>query len=249
MSGFLNSLKRTLIDYDRWKLYIQGLGNTLLISLGALLIGVLLGVVMSLVLYLNKKYDKLKAPTVVINCVLALFRGTPVVLQLMISAYVFLTFLLSVWGGLIVAMIAFGLNSSAYVCEIFRGGLEAVEDGQLEAGKSLGLSTFSIMTFIIFPQAFKKALPPLGNEFITLVKETSVVGYIGIVDITKVANQIQGNIFEAFAPLMVAAFLYLVIVLALTFALKKLEKKFAKSDREGGVSYDRKSIRANSRKA
>lgn len=238
-----DSIVKTLITEDRWKSYLTGLGNTLLISIGALVIGLILGIIMSLILYLNKKYGIMKIPKKIINGMLAIFRGTPVVLQLMIVTFV----ILSSVNTILAAMIAFGFNSSAYVCEIFRGGLEAVDDGQLEAGKSVGLSTFQTMIYIILPQAIKKALPPLGNEFIALIKETSIVGYVAVDDITRVAYNIQSLTFDAFMPLVVAAILYLIIVLTLTQLLKILERKLAKSDREGG-DYDRKAIRAATRK-
>jgi ABC-type amino acid transport system permease subunit len=130
-----------------------------------------------------------------------------------------------------VAILTFGINSGAYVAEIIRGGLESVDDGQLEAGASLGLSKFKIMIHIVLPQGFRRALPSLFNEFIALIKETSIVGTIGVIDITKVAARIAAKTYEPFAPYIISALIYLVIVVGLTQVLKWLEKRLAKSDR------------------
>lgn len=213
---------------DRWKLYLEGLGNTIIIALIAAAIGVIIGVVIAMICYVNKKTGNLKFVTRVANIYVTLVRGTPVVLQLMIMY--FLVFV-SWDNGIMIGAITFGINSGAYVAEIARAGFEAVDDGQREAGRALGLSTWETMRFIIIPQALRNCLPPLFNEFITLVKETAIVGYVGIYDLGKIPGLIQSRTFDYLFPLVIAAVLYLAVVMVLTKILHVLEKKFAKSDR------------------
>ncbi len=212
---------------ERWTWYFEGLGKTMLITLGAILIGCLLGIIVALVKYTNKKYGKLKYASYVCDGYLAIFRGTPVYVQLLIMYLIVLVHVPSMW----VAILTFGINSGAYVAEIIRGGLESVDDGQLEAGNSLGLSNFQVLITIVLPQAIRRALPPFCNEFIALIKETSIVGTIGIVDLTKVAAIITAKTYEAFAPYLITAVMYLAIVLLLTYLLKLLERRLARSDR------------------
>ena len=192
-SSILKSLRKALIVDDRWKLYLEGLGNTIIIALVAALIGTVIGVFFAMVNYINKKTGKLKALKVVADIYITIIRGTPVVLQLMILYFVvFVT-----WdNGLMIGAITFGINSGAYVAEIARAGFESVDDGQMEAGRSLGLSTWQTMWHIIIPQAVKNCLPPLFNEFITLVKETAIVGYVGIMDLGKIPGLIQSRTFD-----------------------------------------------------
>ena len=137
-------------------------------------------------------------------------------------------------NGILIGAITFGINSSAYVGEIVRAGFESVDDGQREAGRSLGLSTWQTMRYIIIPQAIKNSLPPLFNEFITLIKETAIVGYVGIRDLGKIPGMIQSRTFDYLPPLFIAALLYLAVVMLLTFVLRKIERRLAKSDRDGG---------------
>ena len=216
-----------LIYQNRWTWYLEGIGKTLLISLGAVAIGVVIGVIVALIKYVNKKYGSFKVASKICDIYLTIFRGTPVYVQLLIMYLVVLFFVNDIW----VAIITFGINSGAYVAEIFRGGLEAVDDGQLEAGASLGLSKFQVMVSIVLPQGFRHALPSLCNEFIALVKETSIVGAIGVKDITKIAANIVTKTGEAFVPYIVSAIIYLVIVIILTQLLKLLERRLAKSDK------------------
>ena len=216
-----------LIYQNRWTWYLEGIGKTLLISLGAVAIGVIIGVIVALIKYVNKKYGSFKVASKICDIYLTIFRGTPVYVQLLIMYLVVLVFVNDIW----VAIITFGINSGAYVAEIFRGGLEAVDDGQLEAGASLGLSKFQVMVSIVLPQGFRHALPSLCNEFIALVKETSIVGAIGVKDITKIAANIVTKTGEAFVPYIVSAIIYLVIVIILTQLLKLLERRLAKSDK------------------
>ena len=218
-------------------MYLEGLGNTLLIALIAALIGIVLGVTMAMIKYINKKTGKLKILTKICNVYITVVRGTPVVLQLMILYFVVFAF----WdNGILIGAITFGLNSGAYVAEIARAGFESVDDGQMEAGRSLGLSTWQTMRTIIIPQALRNILPPLFNEFIMLVKETSIVGYVGIYDLGKIPGLIQSRTFDYLFPLLIAAALYLIVVLILTKILHVVEKKMAKSDRNaGGVINDK----------
>ncbi len=220
--GFYNALKK-----GRWVWYFEGLGRTLLISLGAILIGCILGVIVALIKYTNKKYGKLSVGSKICDVYLAIFRGTPVYVQLLIMYLIVLVALPDTY----VAILTFGINSGAYVAEIIRGGLESVDDGQLEAGNSLGLSRFQVLVHIVLPQAIRRALPPFCNEFIALIKETSIVGTIGIVDLTKVAATITARTYDAFAPYLITALMYLVVVLLLTWLLKRLERRLARSDR------------------
>lgn len=215
-------------------MYLEGLGNTLLIALIAAAIGIAIGVTMAMINYINKRTGKLKPAAAVCRFYITLVRGTPVVLQLMILYFVVFAF----WdNGIMIGAITFGINSGAYVAEIARSGFESVDDGQMEAGRSLGLSTWQTMRSIIIPQAVRNCLPPLFNEFIMLVKETAIVGYVGIYDLGKIPGLIQSRTFDYLFPLLIAAVLYLVVVLALTRVLRIIERNLAKSDRNrGGVT-------------
>jgi polar amino acid transport system permease protein/polar amino acid transport system substrate-binding protein len=229
--GVLKSIYKATIEQNRWFLYIEGIINTLMIAIVAALIGVVVGVTLSMIVFLNKKTGKLKPFAWIANTYITIIRGTPVVLQLMILYFV----VFATWdNGILIGAITFGINSSAYVAESIRAGFESVDDGQREAGRSLGLNTWQTMFHIIIPQALKNSLPPLFNEFITLVKETAIVGYVGIMDLGKIPGLIQSRTFEYLPPLIIAAMLYLVVVMILTLVLRLIEKKLAKSDRNGG---------------
>lgn len=218
---------------DRWKMYLEGLGNTIIIAIVAAIIGTVIGVSLAMINYINKKTGKLKIVSRIANIYITLVRGTPVVLQLMILYFI----VFSGWdNGMMIGAITFGINSGAYVAEIARAGFESVDDGQMEAGRSLGLSTWQTMRHIIIPQAVRNCLPPLFNEFITLVKETAIVGYVGIMDLGKIPGLIQSRTFDYLFPLLIAAVLYLAIVLILTKVLHIIESKLSKGDRDrGGV--------------
>ena len=226
--GFIESFQKAIIYQDRWLWYLQGLGRTLIISLGAVLLGVILGIIVALIKYVNRKFGSLKIGAKICDLYLLFFRGTPVYVQLLIMYLIVLVFLPTIW----VAIITFGINSGAYVAEIIRGGLESVDDGQIEAGRSLGLNKLKVMLKIVLPQGFRVALPPLFNEFIALVKETSIVGTIGEVDLTKVAARIVARTYEPFIPYIMIALMYLAVVILLTKLLKILERRLAKSDRK-----------------
>ena len=222
---------RALIEQGRWKMYLEGLGNTLVIALIATLIGTTIGVLLAMIKYINKRTGKLKVLNKFASFYITIIRGTPVVLQLMILYFI----VFSGWkNGIMIGAITFGMNSGAYVAEIARAGFESVDDGQMEAGRSLGMSTAQTMRHIIIPQAVRNCLPPLFNEFITLVKETAIVGYVGIMDLGKIPGLIQSRTFDYLFPLLIAALLYLAVVMALTKILHIIEKRFSKSDRRNG---------------
>ena len=222
-----DSFYKALVFQDRWTWYLEGLGKTLLISIGAIAIDVLLGIIVALIKYINKKFGNFKVGAKICDVYLTIFRGTPVYVQLLIMYLIVLVFLPTVW----VAIITFGINSGAYVAEIIRGGLESVDDGQIEAGRALGLNKLQVMIKIVLPQGFKVALPPLFNEFIALVKETSIVGTIGEVDLTKVAARIVARTYEPFVPYIMIALMYLIVVIILTKLLRLMERRLAKNER------------------
>ena len=225
---FGNKIYNALIKGDRWTRFFSGLGNTLIISLGAIFLGVVIGIIVSLIKYNNKKFGRFKIFNKICDVYLAVFRGTPVYVQLLIMYFVVFASLEVTWTSII----TFGINSGAYVAEIIRAGLESVDDGQLEAGSSLGLNKLQVLWYIVLPQGFRCALPPLCNEFIALIKETAIVGTIGVVDMTKVAAQVVARTYEPFVPYIFTALMYLAIVIVLTQLLKLLERRLAKSDRQ-----------------
>ena len=235
-----NRFDKAFFVEDRWKLYFEGLGNTVMIALMATVIGVILGVLFAGINYICKKTGRFKPLSFIANIYITVVRGTPVVLQLMIMYFIVFVswnFKVEIFSveimdsSLLIGAITFGLNSAAYVAEIVRAGFEAVDDGQREAGRSLGLTTWQTMRFIIIPQALRNSLPPLFNEFITLVKETAIVGYLGVYDLGKIPGLIQSRTFDYLFPLLIAAAMYLVVVVILTKILNIIEKKLAKSDR------------------
>lgn len=227
------------VDDNRFTDYMfYGLGNTLKITFFAVLIGVLIGVVLALIRVTHDKTIDGMRPgpgrlllqllNIISKIYITVIRGIPVVVQLMLWFFVIL---IAVKNGVVVAIIAFGINSGAYVAEIIRAGIMSVDSGQMEAGRSLGFSYINTMRFIILPQAFKNVLPALLNEFIALFKETAVVGYIGIIDLTKGSYIIVGRTFEAFMPLIAAALIYLALVMLLSYLFGKLERRLRASDR------------------
>lgn len=225
---FAHSLYKCFIFKGRYQLFIEGIQNTLLIALVAVFIGIAIGMLIAVIRVYHQQTGKFKLANAICGLYLTVIRGTPMVVQLLIMYFVIFA---SARNGVPVAMLAFGINSGAYVAEIFRAGIQAVDKGQTEAGRSLGLSSAQTMRYIVLPQAIKNVLPALGNEFIVLFKETAIVGYIAIVDLTRAADIIRGQSYEAFIPLFTAAALYLIIVIILTQLLKVFERRLAKSDR------------------
>ncbi len=225
---FGQQLYRNIIANDRWMLYLQGFRNTLIITLGAAVIGILLGAMVAICKVYARQNRRLRPLEIICDVYLTIIRGTPVMVQLLIFAFViFASAPMSM--NIIVAILAFGINSGAYVAEIVRAGILAVGTGQTEAGRSLGLTNNMTMRYIVLPQAIKNILPALANEAIVLLKETAVVGYIAIGDITYMATMIRSRTFEA-VPLLLTAVVYLSVVMLMTWGLRKLERRLAKSD-------------------
>ncbi len=228
-ADFGQSFYDNFIEDDRYMYLVRGLGNTLLITLLAIIIGLILGFLVAIVRSTHDKTGKLKFLNVLCNIYLTVIRGTPVVVQLLIIYFVI--FAPVDIDKIFVAVMAFGLNSGAYVAEIVRSGIMSIDNGQFEAGSSLGLSYAQTMLYIIIPQAFKNVLPALANEFIVLLKETSVAGYIAIEDLTKGGDTIRSQTYEPFLPLVAVALIYLVIVMLLTRLVAKLERRLARNDK------------------
>lgn len=241
MPEFLEKLKSTFIlnfiEGHRWRYLWVGLGNTLRITLAALILGILLGAIIAVVRASWDKNSEEMRPGLsrgllrffngFFKLYLTVFRGTPVVVQLMILYYIVFV---SSNNGVFIASLAFGLNSAAYVAEIFRSGIMSIDNGQFEAGRSLGFNYVQTMWHIILPQAVKNVLPALGNEFITLLKETSVSGYISVQDLTKGGDIIRGRTYSAFMPLIAVALIYLIMVMFLEKLMTILEQKLRNSD-------------------
>ncbi len=224
-----NQIYKALVVQDRWMMYIDGLLITLMIAGLAVVIGSVIGSGVAIAKVNALENKKLKWLGVICEVYTTVIRGTPVLVQLLIMYYItFATFPTEM--SAYVAALAFGINSGAYVAEIVRAGIMSVDKGQMEAGRSLGLSRWQTMKSIVFPQAIKNILPALGNEFIVLFKETSIVGYIAITDLTRVGELIRSQTMRPLIPLLVVAALYLVIVLIITWLLKKLERRLAQSD-------------------
>ena len=228
MDNFTASFYQNFIEDDRWKYITDGLFNTLRITFFAVLIGIFLGFLIAVVRSTYDKTHKLGVLNALCKVYLTVIRGTPVLVQLLIIYFV-------VFGSVkidktLVAVIAFGINSGAYVAEIFRSGIMSIDNGQFEAGRSLGFNYPQTMFYIVMPQAFKNVLPALGNEFIGLLKETSVAGYIAIQDLTKGADIIRSRTYSAFMRLIAAALIYLVLVMVFTFFVQKLERRLRNSD-------------------
>ena len=218
----------TFIVDSRYRLFVMGLGNTLTIVMGALVIGVVLGSLVAIVRVYHAREGRLNLLNAVCGAYLAVFRGTPIVVQLLIMYYIVFVF---VKNGIVIAIIAFGINSGAYVAEIIRAGIMAVDVGQTEAGRSLGLSQNKTMRLIVLPQAIKNILPALGNELITLLKETSVAGYVAIRDLTRAGENIRILTMEPYFSLLFVALVYFLLVMGITRLLRLLERRLARSDR------------------
>lgn len=240
LMAFFERFKNVMIEGDRYEFLIDGLKNTFTITFGALAIGIVIGIIIAAIrtsFDKNRESMKLRGGIgyyilAVLNAIgkfyITVVRGIPVVVQLMICYFVIFA---SADNGVPVAIFAFGVNSGAYVAEIFRAGIMSIDHGQFEAGRSLGFNYFQTMRFIVIPQMFKAVLPTLCNEFIALLKETSVAGYVGVIDLTKAGNTIAGRTFEYFIPLLTVAVIYLVLVVILTNLVGRLERRLRKSDR------------------
>ena len=223
-SKFINNF----IAEDRWKYLTDGLVVTLQITLCAVILGIVLGFLVAIVRSTHDRTGKLKILNALCNLYLTVIRGTPVVVQLLILYFVI--FGSSSPSKVMVAVLAFGINSGAYVAEIFRSGTMSIDNGQFEAGRSLGFNYRQTMFYIVMPQAFKNVLPALGNEFISLLKETSVSGYIALQDLTKGGDIIRSRTYDAFMPLVAVALIYLVMVLIFSKLVSLLERRLRNSD-------------------
>ena len=237
LEEFCYDIYKSFIYDDRYEMYVRGLGNTLLLTLMATIMGIVLGVVIAL---LRSTWDKnghalhgaakvsLRIVNWLCNIYLTVIRGTPVLVQLMIWYFVVFA---SSRNGLMIAAFAFGINSGAYVAEIIRSGIMAVDAGQMEAGRSLGFGYVATMRHIILPQAFKAVLPALANEFIVLLKETSVASFVSVADLTYAGNIIGGNSYDYLFPLLMTAMIYLALVMFFTYLVGKLERRLRNSER------------------
>lgn len=223
MSSLYEKFYDSVIYDDRYKYIFEGLFNTLLIAFFAVIIGIVIGIFIALVRHNYEVNKKFRVLNKIVTWYVNIIRGTPVLLQLMIIYYViFKSIDISI---IIVGVIAFGLNSGAYVSEIIRSGINSIDKGQMEAGLSLGLSYNKTMFYIIMPQAIKNIMPALGNEFITLIKETSTGAYIGIMELTKASDIIASRTYDYFFPLLIIAIIYLLLTLGLTKLVNVLERR------------------------
>ena len=233
MEDFKLKFIANFITDNRWKYFTKGLGTTYVVSFFAVILGVVIGVLIAVV---RSSADKLDRPPLVVKILnvicklyLTVIRGTPAMIQLLIMYYI-------VFGSVdvskrLVAILTFGINSGAYVAEIIRSGIMSVDQGQFEAGRSLGLTYVQTMWYIIIPQAFKNVLPALGNEFITLLKETSICGYIALTDVTHGANTVRSQTYEPYMPFFAAALIYLVSVSVLSALISRLERRMRVNER------------------
>lgn len=228
LQSFQDRFITNFIEDNRWKYIWEGLGVTLKVTFFAVIIGIVLGFLVAIVRSTYDRTGKLKILNALCKIYLTVIRGTPVVVQLLIIYFV-------IFGStdinkVVVAVMAFGFNSGAYVAEIFRSGIMSIDNGQFEAGRSLGFNYVQTMVYIVMPQAFKNVLPALGNEFIVLLKETSVSGYIALQDLTKGGDIIRSRTYDAFMPLIAVALIYLVMVMIFTKLVNMLERRLRNSD-------------------
>ncbi|MDD3204707.1 MAG: amino acid ABC transporter permease [Lachnospiraceae bacterium] len=228
MNNFIDAFYLNFIKDERWKYITGGLKTTLTVTFFAVIMGIVLGFLVGVIRSTYDKTGKLKILNALCNVYLTIIRGTPVVVQLLITYFV-------IFGSVninkvVVAVIAFGVNSGAYVAEIIRSGIMSVDNGQFEAGRSIGFTYGQTMIHIILPQAFKNVLPALANEFIVLLKETSVAGYIALEDLTKGGDIIRSRTFNAFMPLIGVAIIYLLMVMIFSYFVKCLERRLRNSE-------------------
>ena len=226
-----NVFYKQFITYNGYKTVLNGLLTTVEIAVLGLIIGIIIGTLIAMVKVMPKYKLVPKIMEKICDVYVAFFRGTPMVVQLLIGNFVLLPALGIIMDGVYVAIIIFGLNSGAYVSEIMRSGIQSVDAGQLEAGRAVGLSFWTTMLKIVIPQSIKNILPTLGNEFIVLVKETSVVSFIAVTDITKAFRAIGDANYEYIIPYLMLALIYLVIVLLITLLIRVLERRLKRSER------------------
>ncbi len=232
-SGLKDDFIQSFVDGDRWLLYLKGIGVTLQVAAMALVLGIILGVLVAIVRtsHDQQRPDKHNPILGILNVICQIYttviRGTPIMVQLLIMYFVIFA---STRNQIGVAMLTFGVNSGAYVSEIIRGGIMSIDKGQMEAGRSLGLPYATTMCYVVIPQAIKNILPALGNELITLLKDTSIVTVIGLRDLTKAAQLVQGKTYQAFMPYVGIAIVYLAMVMILSALMGLLERRMRASD-------------------
>lgn len=227
LQKIIKNIYQVTIYKDRWMLYVEGISKTLSLAILSCIIGIAVGIFIALIRYYSngKKSFGWRVADKLCNLYITVIRGTPMVVQLLIAYTVLFN------GGFEACVFAFGINSGAYVSEVIRAGISSIDPGQTEAGRSLGLSQVATMRLIVMPQAIKNILPSLFNEFIALLKETSIAGYIAVRDLTKVSDSLRGITFIN-APLFIAAAIYLLLVVGMTGIQKKMERRLAQSDRD-----------------
>ena len=223
--SFLDKYIESVIETGYYRWLLDGFGNTLLITVGALLIGIVIGTILAVTKYFGEDIPAMKPLCWLCDLYTTVIRGIPVVVLLLITFFIIFV---SSDDGVMVAIITFGINSGAYMAELIRGGIQAVDKGQMEAGRSLGLSKMQTMVKIIFPQAIRYILPAIGNEMIALLKETSVAGYVAVRDVTKAGDQIRNLTYDSVSPLLTVALTYLTLVVLMTAILNKVEKRLGK---------------------
>ena len=226
--GICTSFVKTFIREDRYKLFLQGFKNTITIAFFATLIGVAIGLLVAIVKAYHVQTGKIKFLNWICNLYTTIIRGTPIVVQLMITYFIIFA---SSDNDIGISIITFGINSGAYVSEIIRGGIAAIDKGQTEAGQSLGLSRVTTLFCIVLPQALRNVLPALGNEFIALLKETSVAGYLAICDLTKAGEIVRSRTLEPYFSLLSVALVYLILVIGMEKIFLAVERRFSKSDK------------------
>ena len=227
MNAWFEKLYETFIESGGYRYLLEGFQNTIIITLGALVIGVAIGALIAIIKYFAEESSSLKPLAWLCDLYTTVIRGIPITVLLLI----FYLIILVTASDIVVAILAFGINSCAYMAELIRSGINAVDKGQMEAGRSLGMSRAQTMQKVIFPQAVRYILPAIGNEMIALLKETSVAGYVTIVDLTRAGNLIRNNTHDALNPLLLVALIYLTLVVALTAVLGWLEGKLANNDK------------------
>ena len=225
--NWFEKLSETFLEDNRYMWMVEGLGNTLVITFGALLIGVIIGTFVAVAKYYCEGNKKLRFISWLCDLYTTVIRGIPMTVLLLLFFFVLFV---SARNGVPVAVAAFGINSGAYMAELIRSGINAVDKGQMEAARSLGLSKSQAMIKVVMPQAIKYILPAIGNECIALLKETSVAGYVAVVDVTKAATNIRNKTYDAVNPIILLALIYLVMVVGLTRLLAIMERRLRKSD-------------------
>ena len=226
LSAWKDQLYSTFIEQDRYMMLLDGFKNTMIITICALLIGVVVGSTIAIVKFCAEESRALKPLAAICDFYVTAIRGIPVVVLLLIFYFL----ILKSADGIVTGIVTFGINSGAYMAELIRGGINSVDRGQMEAGRSLGMSKLQAMRKIIFPQALRYILPAIGNELIALLKETAVAGYVAVVDLTRAGNLVRNNTYDAVNPLLIVAATYLILVVALTKLLWVFERRLSNRD-------------------